>query len=319
VAGAAGNGAGGAGGATSPSVDEPAAGVPPGRNRQAIFDQIAASMSRAKSYDLGSVELERRFDDFDRLHDATADAPAGRRPPRATGQAGGHRAGGAGPAAPTSEVLEDLDAIRSRAQGEIPLDPGVGGRSIPVEELEPGDVILSTTNHPLSEQIRAVIGSEVSHAAVYVGNGRLVEAIEGGVILRSMDTAVEDDTLAVAYRHRDMTPAKAALMIPFLEDHARKRTAFDHWGLIQVAPGQLARAICNRLDGAARRACLAGAGQLRVGTNDENTFFCSELVLDAFARAGLSMSTLEPSWSSPGEIAELRFNGLLDYVGHLKA
>jgi hypothetical protein len=297
--------------AGKPDVTPPAApddlgpGVPRGRNRQDVFDQIAASMSRARSYDLGSIELERRFDDFDRLPEAAAPTA----PPRT---------GAARSWSRSTEVLEDLDAIRSLARDEIPLDPGVGGRSVGVGALEPGDVILSTTSHPLSAQIRAVTDAEVSHAAVYVGEGRIVEAIDGGVVLRSLETALGDDSLAVAYRHRDMTPTAAAMMIPFLEEHARLRTPFDRWGLVQVAPGQLARAICNRLDGDARRQCLARAATLRVGTNDENAFFCSELVLEGFGKAGLSMSTLEPSWSSPGEIVELHHNGLLDYVGHLK-
>lgn len=203
-------------------------------------------------------------------------------------------------------------------ESEIPLDPGVGGRSVGESALEAGDIILSTTDHPMSKTIRDLTSSEVSHAALYIGDGKVVEAIEGGVLLRSMDTALDDDSLAVAYRHRDMTPVKAARIAAFLTDHARKKTPFDTWGLIQVAPGQLARAICNQLEGAARRACIESAGRLRVGTNDDNAFFCSELVLTALAEAGLALSDTAPSWSSPQQIVELNHNGLLDYVGHLK-
>jgi hypothetical protein len=194
----------------------------------------------------------------------------------------------------------------------------VGGRSITADALEPGDLILSTTEEDISRVIRAATNSPVSHSAVYVGNNQVVEAISDGVILRGLDTALQDDSLAVAYRHRDMTPQKAEQMVQFLRDQARQRRTYDTWGLIQVAPGQLARAICNRLEDEARQRCLAGASRLRVGTNNEDAFFCSELVLEALSRVGLSISSVEPSWSSPDQVLELHYNGLLDYVGHLK-
>jgi len=38
-------------------------------NQHAIFDQIAQSMQYAKAYDLGSIDLDKRFADFDMLND----------------------------------------------------------------------------------------------------------------------------------------------------------------------------------------------------------------------------------------------------------
>lgn len=304
----------------STAAPGPSASARQAANRTRIFDEIAASMSHARSYDLGSVALEHRFDEFDQAEDdQLARRRTGDRSPAPAAASAGTLPPPPPPATAVAatEFVEDLDAIRSLS--DIPLDPGVGGRSIGESALEAGDVILSTTDHPISETIRKVTGAEVSHAALYVGNGKVVEAIEGGVILRSLETALDEDTLAVAYRHRDMTPVKASQMVAFAEDHARKKTPFDNWGLIQVAPGQLARAICNQKEGADREECLAAANRLRVGTNDEGAFFCSELVLAAFQHAGLALTDTDPSWSSPGQIVELHHNGLFDYVGHLKA
>jgi hypothetical protein len=83
---------------------------PPPNESQAIFDRIAQSMQYANTFDLGTVELENRFADFDRMADLQkradekklaknrAAAPA---PPVRT------------PAKPDSkDFLEDLDAIR---------------------------------------------------------------------------------------------------------------------------------------------------------------------------------------------------------------
>ncbi len=295
--------------ASPPPTSAPqAGGVPKAKNGQDIFDQIAASMSRAKSYDLGAVELADRFDSFDQ----TVESPPSRRStapiPVESRPLG------------TAEVIEDIDQIltMAEAQSDIPLDPGVGGRSIGGNVLEPGDIILSTTTELVSAAIRTVSGAEVSHAAMYVGDDIVVEAVGDGVRAIRLAEALDDDSLAVAYRHRDMTPVKAAQIVRFLNEQADAGTSYDGWALLQVAPGQLARAICNRLDGDDRQACLSRAGQLRVGTNNEGAFFCSELVLEALRRAGLSLSGVDPSWTSPGEIVELHASGLLDYVGHLK-
>ena len=47
-----------------PKVDEPP--EPVLKNEHAIFDRIAQNMKYATAYDLGAIELQRRFDEFDR-------------------------------------------------------------------------------------------------------------------------------------------------------------------------------------------------------------------------------------------------------------
>ena len=294
----------------------------PHRNEHAIFDRIAESMAHAQKYDLGSVALQQRFDDFDRQWDQEATAqktpPLLRQQDLLKSPSPSDRE-----AATTADFVSDLDLIRQEKSApltteKIPLDPGVGGQSISAEALEPGDIILSTTDISVSTVIRTITDSKVSHCALYIGNHKIVEAMEDGVLLRSLDTALADDSLAVAYRHRDMTPDKAIQMIDYVKTQVRLKRPFDHWGLVRVAPEQLARAICNRLTGKARKLCLDGASYLKVGTDDANSFYCSELVLEALRHVGLGISKVEPSWSSPEQIIELHFNGLLDYVGHLK-
>jgi hypothetical protein len=53
--------------------------------------------------------------------------------------------------------------------------------------------------------------------------------------------------------------------------------------------------------------------------NREDQFFCSQLVLAAFVHAGIRLTATEPSWNTPGDVANLRLRGALEYVGHLKA
>jgi|GEM_PF-3895941 len=88
-----------------------------GPGEHAIFDKIAKSMQYANAYDLGTVELENRFADFDQLTDRK-DNP----PPVATRPAPASKTANpsAGPASLSfdelkvgnEDFLKDLDAIR---------------------------------------------------------------------------------------------------------------------------------------------------------------------------------------------------------------
>src|SRR5690242_8668703 len=98
----------------------------------------------------------------------------------------------------------------------IPLDPGAGGQSISPDALQTADIIVSTTAAAVSRVIRAGTISDVSHAALYIGGGQVVEAIGEGVVLRQLDVSLHDDTLAVAYRVPDITEEQALRVRDFV-------------------------------------------------------------------------------------------------------
>ncbi|MEZ0609600.1 YiiX/YebB-like N1pC/P60 family cysteine hydrolase [Fibrella sp. WM1] len=298
-------------------------------NPHAIFDRIAQSMTYANAYNLGSFDLAQRFDAFDR--EASVPPPA-QPVARATPTPPTPRPQPTNWVEPSpTDFLRDLDLMTvavppvSKATSEpIPLDPGVGGRSIAPSALNPGDLIISTTRDDrISRAIRSVTGSEVSHVSIYVGDGpggipQIIHATEAGVEQWPLSDLLDGSTLAVAYRHPQMTAVNAAKVITFLNSALRTPHAFDYWGMIQAAPSQLLATYCDSLPGPLRTACLQHARQLRPGTDENNQFFCSELVFKALQAAQLSISTVQPSWSSPQEVVRLFFDGMLNYVGHLK-
>ena len=67
------------------------------------------------------------------------------------------------------------------------LTPTDGGRLVRPDELLAGDILLSADPGIASAGIRLLTTSPVSHAAIYVGNGEVAEALRGGVRLRSID------------------------------------------------------------------------------------------------------------------------------------
>ncbi len=200
---------------------------------------------------------------------------------------------------------------------DIPLDPGVGGQSIGPDALEIGDVILSTTDAYISDAIRSVTGSPVSHAAIYVGDDRIVEAVGGGVEAKTLDEALADDSLAVAVRLSGLTAGERDRIKGFALSKVGQ--SYDGIALIRQALFRLDDAVwCSWRTGQDREDCRQWAGRVNLGSGSNDAFFCSELVIAAYAAAGRPLTSTPPSWTAPGDLAELMLNQQLGYVGHLK-
>lgn len=191
---------------------------------------------------------------------------------------------------------------------EIPLDPGVGGMSIGVDALQAGDIIVSTARHAVSYAIRAGTLSAVSHAMLYVGDGKVVEAVGSGVREVPIVDAVADAILAVAYRDSRVTAELAQAIV----DYATSRVgnpynyagvAFTGYRILQPLPARLIDGIANRLG-------------LEVG--QAGAAYCSELVMEAFENAGIPLVASRPATSTPDSLTQLS-HSVLSYVGHLKA
>ncbi|MGE0853687.1 MAG: papain-like cysteine protease family protein [Hyphomicrobiaceae bacterium] len=201
----------------------------------------------------------------------------------------------------------------------IPLDPGIGGLSISLEALQPGDIILSTTDAAISRLIRFGTGGQVSHAMLYVDQGgQVIEAVGQGVILRPIAEALNAATVAVAFRVPDLTPDQRRMVA---EEAARRiDLPYNTMGIVRQAVFQVDQRICAALPNGLADKCRAFAGRIDLGTADSSSFFCSQLVLDAYQAAGIPLTTEPPQWASPDDLAEWRFDlTKLRYVGHLKA
>jgi len=296
-------------------VPEP---TPKATKEDDIFDKIAKNMQYANQYDFGTMELEQRFNDFDQIEDSVAKVPL--KPRWASDKAVQTVSILTPDDVNSSHFLEDIDLMNvSRPKSNpSPLDPVAGGRSILPGILEIGDIILSTTTDEVSLAIRSATGSEVSHASIYIGGGKVIHATQAGVQEWSVGQLMDACSLCVAYHHRDMDSVKAGKIVEFLKRALSNHSAFDGWGLIHAAPSQLLASYCDVLIGNARQDCLNLARRIQPGTDNNDQFFCSELIFAALKEAGLSISTVQPSFSSPQDAIRLYFDGSLQYVGHLK-
>lgn len=198
-------------------------------------------------------------------------------------------------------------AGRTRAL-EIPLDPGIGGQSIGLEALSPGDIIVSTARHPVSFAIRAGTLSAVSHAMIYVGGGNIVEAVGDGVREVALGTAIGDAILAVAYRDPRVDAAKAQALVDFAR--AQVGRPYNYAGIARIGY-RITHPLASRILDVVRD--IAGVDDTSAGS-----FFCSELVFAAFEAAGIPLVAQRAGDNTPQDVVQLT-RGSLGYVGHLKA
>ena len=190
----------------------------------------------------------------------------------------------------------------------IPLDPGAGGRSIGTSALHGGDIIVSTTRQFASRIIRLGTLSPVSHVMLYVGDGKVIEAIGSGVRETTLAAAIDDAILAVAYRHPQLDATRAAAVVAY----ARSRVgnpynyagvAFQGYRILNPLPAAVVEIIGRRLG---------------VEVGQAGAVYCSELVLESFERAGVPLTSSRPAQSTPDQVVQIARSNL-SYVGHLKA
>lgn len=191
---------------------------------------------------------------------------------------------------------------------------------IDLKDLRVADIIVSTTDHPTSRGIRAAIGADISHAMIYIGNGRVIEAIDEGVVNRDLQLeSLRAATLAIALRRAGMNESQRQAVVTNASGFERR--PYDRVGAAgsgmtsrRVRAGIIAGCIISPVACAA-----AGAGAREVANNAsdanrDNLFFCSELVARAFELAGVPIVDGSPSFANPRAI---RVSASLRYVGHL--
>ena len=206
------------------------------------------------------------------------------------------------------------------------LAPTDGGRLVSPEELQAGDILLSADKGVASAGIRLFTVSPVSHAAIYVGDGQIAEALGGGVRLRTMARVLEEESVVAVFRHPALDDERALTLRRFAREQIGK--PYDFVGVMMHAPFALQRRVCE-LPGVPtvlREACLSTLATFQLIQGGDDRFFCSQFVLESYRAVGLPLTRARPHWMSPEDIMHMRAGDVsslpveqpLVYVGHLK-
>ena len=175
--------------------------------------------------------------------------------------------------------------------------------------------------------IRLLTVSPVSHAALYLGNDDIAEAVGSGIRTRKMADFIEDESTIVAFRHPGVRSEHADTMRSFA--HAQAGKKYNVLGVVLQAPFTLQRQYCELplVPSLVRDACIRGLAAIQLGVARNDSFFCSQFVLAAYQEAKLPLTTADPLLIIPadllhmreGDVPSVRIAQSLQYVGHLKS
>jgi uncharacterized protein YycO len=198
--------------------------------------------------------------------------------------------------------------------------------AVPQDTLEPGDIILTSAPTLRSVGIRLFTLSSVSHAALYVGDGRIVEAVGSGVHERPLDGLLREENVALVLRYPGLTRDQQLEIL----DYALQKTGarFSYFGATLHLPFSFTRRVCELplVPGAVRDACLRALGVLSYAAATESQLFCSQLVMQAYQHAGVHITDADARLISPadilhmreGDVPSVRVSKPLRYVGYLR-
>jgi cell wall-associated NlpC family hydrolase len=219
------------------------------------------------------------------------------------------------------------EAPSLQVQSRLLLTPTNGGQRIAPTVLRAGDLLLSSANSLTSVGIRVLSVTPVSHAALYLGDGQVVEAVGSGVRLRPVADFVAEEATIVAFRHPAMSDAQAQSLRQFSLAQVGKK--YNSMGIVLQAPFTLQRQTCELpvVPGLVRDFCIRGLAAVQLGAARNDRFFCSQLVLQAYQQAQLPLTTADPLLVTPadllhmreGDVPSMRTEQALQYVGHLKS
>ena len=207
------------------------------------------------------------------------------------------------------------------------LSPGNGGQLINAQALQSGDIVLTADNGINSVGIRLATLSPVSHAALYIGDNQIAEAVGSGIRLRSVDAVLLDEATVVVFRHPKVTADQASSIKAFTQAHDGEK--YNFVGIMLQAPFTLERRLCELplVPSLVRDFCIRGIAAVQLGLGRNDQFFCSQFVLEAYRSAGLPLTDADPRLINPGDllhmregdVPSIRIHQALQYVGHLKS
>ncbi len=206
------------------------------------------------------------------------------------------------------------------------LNPSNGGQLVAPSAIQAGDILLSAANSITSVGIRALSFSPVSHASIYLGDGKVAEAVTSGIRISTMADFLNEQSSIVAFRDPRFQAVNMPPMRSFVDKNVGQK--YNYLGIVLQAPFTLERRVCELplVPGLVRDFCVRGVAAVQLGMGSQDKFFCSQFVLQAFNEAGLSLTDADPRMFAPsdllnmreGDVSSVKIKQTLQYVGHLK-
>ena len=180
-------------------------------------------------------------------------------------------------------------------------------KKIDVSLLRKGDVILTGTNKNLSSFYIKIsnlltIGMDSkfwTHAALHMGDGKLIEAQPKGICFNSIDAYLKNGALVKVYRHKYISDDRALdRLIDFCLEQKKKDCKYGVGGLLFYV---LASFLPLNM------AFIFDNDKVDKFCNLDNAYFCSELVAEAYEKAGHKIDSYDAWRIKPSYFMENPF------------
>lgn len=152
--------------------------------------------------------------------------------------------------------------------------------------LQSGDIILTQTDGLIADGIEWFSGGDVSHSALYVGNGKVIEALIEGVRLKNISRYYKDNYTITVRRIPNLTEEQANKMKEYAYSRINKK--YDKKQFITLA----FYFILDKL----------GIKHERIVWDSNDQDICSELCNDAAKFAGRKISNQKDSVITPQDL-----------------
>ena len=183
---------------------------------------------------------------------------------------------------------------------------------IRVGDLQPGDILLYRNGRKsiVSSLIRRFTRSPYSHAAVYLGDGKIFEAVISGIKINRLEIP-RGGYIGVIRSQMGFGQERQKILQDFVSQLVKNRAQYDLRGVFQFV------GVHNQDFQKNINAILAGAADIR---GDARTrYFCSALVARTWCVVGIAD---ESAWSlflnnqiSPGDISgDVNFGWFFGYL-----
>jgi len=195
------------------------------------------------------------------------------------------------------------------------------------EDLRPGDIILTSAPTLNSAGIQLLTFAPVTHAAVYIGDHQVVEAVVfSGVRVRRLDELLAEKAVVLAFRHLELNEEQARSIRVYVQQQVGAQ--YNYLGVALHVPFAVTRRLCELplVPSVPRDACIRIIGAVHHLPTSERQFFCSQLVLQAYRHAGVPITGADPRLITPADILHMREDDVfsvrikkrLRQLGHLK-
>jgi len=167
-------------------------------------------------------------------------------------------------------------------------------KKIDTSKLRKGDIVLTEKNKGLAAwciKISNILTNGFNlrhwtHAALHIGDGRLIEAQPHGIVYNSIENYVEKNYLLAVYRNKYIKDDDAALerIVNFCEEAKKENYAYGWVGLVFYVFSSFLPISFN---------FIFDNKYVDKWCNLDNAYFCSELIADAYKEAGYRISAYD--------------------------